>query len=81
VELTYEADEAFARIGPRFRKAVMGLIRWENYSNLAMVLRFAAGAMGIPFIPTRTMLGSDMIKRKGSAQNSGKATRRYPSKS
>lgn len=66
VELAYEADEAFARIGPRFREAVeTGLIQWEDYSNFAMVLRFAAGAMGIPFIPTRTMLGSDIIKREG----------------
>lgn len=66
VELAYEADEAFARIGPRFRNAVeKGLIEWEDYSNFGMVQRFAAGAMGIPFIPTRTMLGSDMLKKEG----------------
>jgi len=66
VELAYEADEAFARIGPRFRDAVeKGLIELEDYSNFGMVQRFAAGAMGIPFIPTRTMLGSDMLKKEG----------------
>ena len=66
VELAYEADEAFSRIGPRFRRAVEGgLIMWEDYSNFGMVQRFAAGAMGIPFIPTRTMLGSDMLKEEG----------------
>lgn len=70
VELAYEADEAFARIGPRFRRAVEeGWIEWEDYSNFGMVQRFAAGAMGIPFIPTRTMLGSDMLTKEGfSAQ-------------
>ena len=66
MELAYEADEAFARIGPRFRRAVEGgMIEWEDYSNFGMVQRFAAGAMGIPFIPTRTMLGSDMVNKEG----------------
>lgn len=66
VELAYEADEAFARIGPRFRDAVeKGVVEWEDYSNFGMVQRFAAGAMGIPFIPTRTMLGSDMLNKEG----------------
>ncbi|MHB1651260.1 MAG: CoA transferase subunit A [Desulfitobacteriaceae bacterium] len=32
----------------------------EEYSNYGASLRFLAGAMDIPFMPTRTMLGSDM---------------------
>jgi len=69
VELAYEADEAFARIGPCFRRAVEGgKIEWEDYSNFGMVQRFAAGAMGIPFIPTRTMLGSDIVKKEGFSE-------------
>ncbi len=32
----------------------------EDYSNLAMTLRFAAAAMGIPFIPIRSLRGSDI---------------------
>lgn len=32
----------------------------EDYSNLAMTLRFAAAAMDIPFIPTRSLRGSDI---------------------
>src|SRR5512137_779196 len=62
VELAYEADEAFNTIGPRWRLAVQrGEIEWEDYSNFAMVARFAAGAMGIPFMPTRSLLGSDVL--------------------
>lgn len=69
VELAYEADEVFGRIGPRFRLAVQrGEIEWEDYSNFAMVQRFAAGAMGIPFIPTKTMLGSDMLSKEGFSE-------------
>jgi glutaconate CoA-transferase subunit A len=81
VELAYEADEAFARIGPRFRDAVeKGLIEWEDYSNFGMVQRFAAGAMGIPFIPTRTMLGSDMLKKEGFSPELRMSDKRVASK-
>jgi len=62
VELAYEADEAFNTIGPRWRSAVeRGQIEWEDYSNFAMVSRFTAGAMGIPFMPIRSLLGSDLL--------------------
>jgi glutaconate CoA-transferase subunit A len=65
VELAYEADEAFNTIGPRWRLAVQrGQIEWEDYSNFAMVSRFAAGAMGIPFMPIRSLLGSDVLARQ-----------------
>ncbi len=80
VELAYEADEAFGRIGPRFRLAVQrGEIEWEDYSNFGMVQRIAAGAMGIPFIPTYTMLGSDMLKKEGFSAETRKL-RKVPSK-
>ncbi len=62
VELAYEADEAFNTIGPRWRIAVQGsAIEWEDYSNFSMVARFTAGAMGIPFMPIRSLLGSDVL--------------------
>lgn len=65
VELAYEADEAFNTIGPRWRLAVQrGEIEWEDYSNFAMVSRFAAGAMGIPFMPIRSLFGSDVLERQ-----------------
>lgn len=81
VELAYEADEAFARIGPRFRDAVeKGAIEWEDYSNFGMVQRFAAGAMGIPFIPTRTMLGSDMLKKEGFSSELRRSDKKIASK-
>jgi glutaconate CoA-transferase subunit A len=65
VELAYEADEAFNTIGPRWRLAVQnGAIEWEDYSNFSMVARFTAGAMGIPFMPVRSLLGSDVLERQ-----------------
>ncbi len=35
--------------------------RFEEWSHLAVGLRFRAGAMGLPFLPMRSMLGSDVI--------------------
>ena len=64
-ELAYEADEAFNTVGPRWRLAVeRGEIEWEDYSNFAMVSRFAAGAMGIPFMPIRSLFGSDVLLKQ-----------------
>ncbi len=81
VELAYEADEAFNTVGPRWRRAVeRGLIEWEDYSNFAMVSRFAAGAMGIPFMPIRSLLGSDVLNREALTPEQRAADPRTPIK-
>ncbi|HEX5327212.1 MAG TPA: CoA-transferase [Acetobacteraceae bacterium] len=36
---------------------------FEEWSHLSMGLRFRAGAMGIPFMPIRSMMGSDVGRR------------------
>jgi hypothetical protein len=33
----------------------------EDFSHLAMVSRFLAGEMGLPFMPTKSLLGSDLL--------------------
>jgi glutaconate CoA-transferase, subunit A len=42
--------------------------RFEEWSHLAMGLRFRAGAMGVPFLPIRSMLGSDVIAQLPDAR-------------
>ena len=37
----------------------------EDYSNFQMTLRFLAGALGVPFLPTRSGMGSDILNRWG----------------
>jgi glutaconate CoA-transferase subunit A len=55
---------AVAGLGHNFRRAVeQGVpreIEVEDYSNYTMGLRFLAGALDIPYIPTRSLLGSDI---------------------
>jgi glutaconate CoA-transferase subunit A len=42
--------------------------RFEEWSHLAMGMRFRAGAMGVPFLPLRSMLGSDLIAQLPEAR-------------
>jgi glutaconate CoA-transferase, subunit A len=37
--------------------------RFEEWSHMAVGMRFRAGAMGVPFLPLRSMLGSDVLAR------------------
>lgn len=44
-----------------FRRAVQsGAIEVEDWTNFSIVLRLHAGALGIPFIPTSTLIGGDI---------------------
>jgi glutaconate CoA-transferase subunit A len=50
-----------------FRRAVEGgLLEMEDHSNLTLAMALRAGAMGIPFMPARTALGSDLFKTNTS---------------
>src|SRR6266704_604200 len=35
---------------------------YEEWSHLALGLRYKAGAMGVPFLPTYSLLGSDLVQ-------------------
>lgn len=39
-----------------------GRLKFEDYSNQGVALMLMAGALGIPFIPTRSFLGSDYLR-------------------
>jgi len=63
LDIAYAGTGKYASTCIRFRKAAQeGSIRIEDYSNFQMCLRFMAGAMGIPFLPTVSSLGSDLVK-------------------
>ena len=42
--------------------------RFEEWSHMAVGLRFRAGAMGVPFLPMRSMMGSDVIAQLPEAR-------------
>jgi glutaconate CoA-transferase subunit A len=66
LEIAYGGNGRYAPTCIRFKKAIQrGEIQFEDYSNYQMSLRFLAGALGIPFIPTKSGLGSDLLKYEG----------------
>ncbi|MBP1748374.1 MAG: acyl CoA:acetate/3-ketoacid CoA transferase, alpha subunit [Deltaproteobacteria bacterium] len=66
LEIAYGGNGRYAPTCVRFKKAVeRSEIQFEDYSNYQMSLRFLAGALGIPFIPTKSGLGSDILRLEG----------------
>jgi glutaconate CoA-transferase subunit A len=45
-----------------------GKARYDEWSHMAMGMRFRAGAMGVPFIPIRSMLGSGVVNQRPEAK-------------
>jgi glutaconate CoA-transferase subunit A len=62
-EMAFYAIEGIG-LAPNIQRRVRdGSIEIEDYSNLAMALRFLGGALGVPFMPLKSMLGTDMLAR------------------
>ncbi len=66
IEIAYSGNGRFAPTCLCFKRMVeQGKLSVEDYSNYQMSLRFLAGSMGIPFIPTYSSLGTDIIEKWG----------------
>ncbi len=79
IEIAYGGTGRFAPTCIRFRRAVeSGQIHFEDYSNYHMTLRFMAGAMGVPFLPTVSGLGTDIIRKWGFSPEFREAESRLP---
>jgi len=81
LEIAYAGSGRFAPTCIRFRKAVEnGTLAVEDYSNYQMTLRFLAGAMGVPFLPTRSSLGTSIIEKWGLTESIRKSDPKVPDK-
>ncbi|MDD3024478.1 MAG: CoA transferase subunit A [Syntrophomonadaceae bacterium] len=52
-------DKVFRRA---VEKGIPRPLEVEDYSNFGAAMRWQAGALGLPFMPTKSQLGSDIIK-------------------
>ena len=62
--LTYSGG-SLDRFGPLHavnRAIVDGSLAVAEYSSLALTMRFHAAGLGLPYLPARTMLGSDLLE-------------------
>ncbi len=82
IELSYGGTARFSPGGGiRFKKAIEGgKIHFEDYTNFQMTLRFLAGAMGLPFMPIRSLLGTDVVKKWGFDEEFRARNPRIPEK-
>ncbi|MBI3564515.1 MAG: CoA transferase subunit A, partial [Elusimicrobia bacterium] len=63
LDITYVGYEAYG-LSPILRRAVeRGTLKLAEWSNAAITWRLKAAAMGLPFLPARSMLGSDTLAR------------------
>lgn len=66
VEIAYSGNGRFAPTCICFKRHIKeNRIMVEDYTNFQMALRFLAGAMGVPFLPTYSSLGTDIIEKWG----------------
>lgn len=62
LDITYHGYEVFG-ISPVLRRACeSGEIETVEWSNAALAWRFKAAGMGLPYLPVRTMLGTDTFE-------------------
>lgn len=61
-ESCWIGHELFGKLGANMaRKVKSGELIAEDYSHVHMVMRLAAGAMGVPFLPTYASQGTDIL--------------------
>jgi glutaconate CoA-transferase subunit A len=63
-ELAFYSIEGIGLVPNIQRRVREGTIEIEDYSNLAMALRFLGGALGVPFMPLKSMLDTDLLAKK-----------------
>lgn len=56
-------------LSPHARRVMeSGTIECTEWSNYTLALRFKAAAMGLPFLPARTLLGTDTYRRSAACE-------------
>jgi len=60
-------DVGFMGLGDTLNRAVeRGAVSVSEWTNGTLTLRHLAGAMGVPFLPTRALLGTDTLRYSGA---------------
>ncbi len=67
VEIAYVIGLEARGLSPQARRVMeSGEVEITEWSNFALATRFKAAAMGVPFLPSRSMLGTDTFARSGA---------------
>ncbi|SRR6266404_662944 len=64
VDIAYVVGLEARGLSPHARRVLeSGEVHFTEWTNYALAVRLQAAAMGVPFLPTRTMLGTDTFRQ------------------
>src|SRR3954470_19485430 len=67
VEIAYVVGLEARGLSPHARRVMeSGEVAFTEWSNYALAVRFKAAAMGVPFLPARSMLGTDTFRHSAA---------------
>ncbi len=67
VDIAYVIGLEARGLSPHARRVMeSGDVEWVEWSNYTLAVRFKAAAMGVPFLPARSMLGTDTLRHSGA---------------
>jgi glutaconate CoA-transferase subunit A len=67
VEIAYVVGLEARGLSPHARRVLeSGEVACTEWTNYALAVRFKAAAMGLPFLPARSMLGTDTFRHSGA---------------
>ncbi|EFI41744.1 MULTISPECIES: glutaconate CoA-transferase subunit A [Peptoniphilus] len=62
----YTANSGYTNVSRRFRKAIeAGTLLFEDYSQDVEMLRLHAASLGLPYLPVKLMMGTDLVDKWG----------------
>jgi glutaconate CoA-transferase subunit A len=75
----YTANSGYTNVARRFRSAIeKGELTYEDYSLDAVMMMMHAASLGIPFVPVRLMMGSDVANKWGISKEARKSIAKLP---
>lgn len=75
----YTANSGVTNVSRRFRSAIeKGEILFEDYSQGVVILMLHAAALGLPYLPVRLMMGSDLTDKWGISKEVRETIEKLP---
>lgn len=81
INISYIANSGYTQVCRRFRKAVENkTIMYEDFSLDVQTIIYHGAALGLPYIPVKNMLGSDLVNKWGISEEVRKNDPKLPKK-
>lgn len=79
--VSYVANSGYTQVCRRFREAVeKNKIIFDDYSLDVQTIQYHGAALGLPYVPVKNMLGSDLLNKWGISLEDRKKYPKLPSK-